>query len=88
MIRYLGRLLVVQVLVFFQVLVFVEFFVVVEAVDAELLVGLSAVDAELFSAHLALGDVVDFLATDRAYRHLYITPLSLNRHIAEKSGYN
>ena len=85
---YLGRLLFfVPVLVFIQVFVFVVL-VVVKTVDAELLVGLSAVDAELFSAHLALGDVVDFLATDRAYRHVYITPFSLNRHIAEKIGSN
>jgi hypothetical protein len=32
--------------------------------------------------------VVDFLATDCAYRHFYITPFSLNRHIAEKTGGN
>lgn len=82
---YLGRLLVfVPVLVFFKVLVFVVLLVVVKAVNAELLVGLSAVGAELFSAHLALGDVVDFLSTDCAYRHIYITPYTLNRHIAEK----
>ncbi len=80
-----GRLLFfVPVLVFVPFFVFVVFLVVVKAVEAELLVGFSAVGAELFSAHLALGDVADFLATDRAYRHLYITPFSLNRHIQRK----
>jgi hypothetical protein len=86
---YPGRLLVfVPVLVFIPFFVFVVLLVVVKAVDAELLIGFSTIDAELLSAHLALGDVVDFLATDCAYRHLYITPFSLNRHIAEKISGN
>jgi len=72
-----GRLLVVV----FPVIIVVEFVVfVIETVDAELLVWLTAVSAELFSTHLTLGDVFGFFSTYCTYWHIYFTPIAIQAH--------
>ena len=71
-----GSLLVVV----FPVIVVVEFVVlVIETVDAEFLVWLTAVSAEFLSTHLTLGDDFGFFSTYCAYWHISSLRLPFRR---------
>ena len=72
-----GSLLVVV----FPVIIVVEFVVlVIETVDAEFFIWLTAVSAEFLSTHLTLGDVFGFFSTYCTYWHVYFTPIAIQAY--------